>query len=107
MNRANSYKLLSAFQQDCKLKQHLAEIDTARMYSHGATERLLGKLFLGNEELAFSIATKANPFPGYDKSLSPASVDRQMTESLKAMGKEQVDIFYLHAPDSKVCLAIC
>jgi len=78
------------------------EVDTARMYNHGLTENLLGELL--NERPEFQklrIATKANPFSTHDKSLTAESVHRQLDQSLNALGKKCVDIFYLHAPDQE------
>ena len=87
------------------------ELDTARMYVHGRTEALLGKVL--NEKLThhgtsdsspylrerFYIATKANPFKGYNDNLRPENVIAQLEESLVALGHSSVDLFYLHAPD--------
>ncbi len=47
----------------------------------------------------FIVATKANPFPGYNVSLRPESVRAQMAASLDALKAPSCDIYYLHAPD--------
>ena len=47
----------------------------------------------------FTIASKANPFPLYDKSLTAESVRTQMAATLAALRQPSVDIYYLHAPD--------
>lgn len=78
-----------------------AEIDTARMYEHGATERMLGEIFAERGDLrdALKTATKANAFKGYDERLDAASVDRQMASTAEALRNAPVDIYYLHNPD--------
>mmetsp|Transcript_19559 Transcript_19559/g.61505 ORF Transcript_19559/g.61505 Transcript_19559/m.61505 type:complete len:335 (+) Transcript_19559:42-1046(+) len=83
------------------LKKKHKELDTARMYEKGATERMLGEILSEREDLALAaaIATKANPFKTHDKSLSRSSAESQMSESLAALGTDAVDIYYLHAPD--------
>lgn len=73
------------------------QLDSARMYNHGMAEQLLGRLLQCGHN--FSIATKINPFPGFDKSLSSKSVHTQLNASLSALGHTSVDILYLHAPD--------
>ena len=93
---------------------HRVELDTARMYVHGRTEVLLGKAL--NEKLGrhhgssddsphlrerYYIATKANPFKGYNDNLRPENVIAQLEQSLVAMGQSSVDLFYLHAPDDE------
>jgi aryl-alcohol dehydrogenase-like predicted oxidoreductase len=47
----------------------------------------------------FTIASKANAFPLYNKSLSAESVRGQMASTLAALRAPSVDIYYLHAPD--------
>eukprot|EP00941_MAST-03F_sp_MAST-3F-sp1_P002671 g2671.t1 len=75
------------------------ELDTARMYEHGETEKLLGELLNSNEELkSFIVATKMNPFGGYDNRLSHSDCMRQCAASLTALRSEKVKILYLHAP---------
>ena len=67
------------------------------MYAGGETEAMLGRVLPSRESSITITATKANPFP--PNSLAPASVREQLETSLTAMHKEQVEIFYLHAPD--------
>ena len=80
------------------------ELDTARMYCNGDTEKMIGSMKGALPELlgaagATSLATKANPFqPGH--SLSAAGLKGQLQLSLEAMRTDGVDLFYLHAPDA-------
>lgn len=76
-------------------------LDTARMYVHGQTEQLLGEIMRNSEELKeLEIDSKVNAFKGYGyESLTPPSVIRQMNDIRDALGCEQVNTLYLHAPD--------
>ncbi|KAJ7452473.1 Aldo/keto reductase [Mycena galericulata] len=72
------------------------EIDTARMYGGGTTEKLLSELDLGNS----SIDTKVYPVKPGDH--SPESLRSTFFASLKALKREKVRVLYLHAPDRSV-----
>ncbi|CAF1359429.1 unnamed protein product [Adineta steineri] len=69
------------------------ELDTARVYGEGTTEELLGET---SEFQAFTVSTKANPMIS---KLTKENTTKQCDESLKAMKRSSVDIFYIHAPD--------
>lgn len=72
------------------------ELDTARMYAEGTTEEHLAKLDLKDA----SLDTKVYPStPGLHK---PANLRDKFKESLKALQREKVWVFYLHAPDRSV-----
>eukprot|EP00931_Biecheleriopsis_adriatica_P027402 TRINITY_DN16494_c0_g1_i2.p1 TRINITY_DN16494_c0_g1~~TRINITY_DN16494_c0_g1_i2.p1 ORF type:complete len:380 (+),score=85.90 TRINITY_DN16494_c0_g1_i2:93-1232(+) len=75
------------------------QVDTARIYSGGQTEDILGRI-LHRPEVASKplvLGTKAHPSqPG---GLSKAGIRTQLEASLKAMGLEKVDVLYLHQPD--------
>ena len=70
------------------------EVDTARMYCGGNTEKALGELKV---QKTFKLATKAFPFK--NGMHSSEELKRQFRESLSALQTGFVDIFYLHAPD--------
>jgi aflatoxin B1 aldehyde reductase len=88
-------KHLDYFQQ-----QGFNEIDTARIYVGGAQEAFTAQ---AGKERGLTLATKWYPkSPGDHK----ADVIRQNLElSLKELGSDQVDIFYLHAPDRSIPFA--
>ena len=78
-------------------------VDTAYMYTDGASERILGRLLKARRRKVF-LATKAYPDrlgPGKPRGLTPGSVRGQLEGSLKRMKLDDVDLFYLHAPDNK------
>ncbi|KAL4879389.1 NADP-dependent oxidoreductase domain-containing protein [Aspergillus karnatakaensis] len=89
-------KSLDYFQQ-----QGFNEIDTARVYVGGAQEAFTAQARW--KERGLTLATKWYPKnPGDHK----ADVIRQNLElSLKELGSDQVDIFYLHAPDRSIPFA--
>mmetsp|Transcript_1634 Transcript_1634/g.2466 ORF Transcript_1634/g.2466 Transcript_1634/m.2466 type:complete len:530 (+) Transcript_1634:189-1778(+) len=105
-----SLKMLEKFVVSPCVQKHLtsgkAEIDTARMYQHGKTEMVLGDIMGDDLKKRFYIATKANPFKGYNESLRPESVAAQVEASLKAMRVESVDLLYLHAPDHSTSIEV-
>lgn len=73
------------------------ELDTAFVYNKGQTETLLGELNAGSQLNATLLAGKANP--AVEGGLSPESIERQLTTSLKRLGLPSLDLFYLHSPD--------
>jgi len=81
------------------VKQGHTEIDTARMYCKGKTETLLGEVLDGKLKETLKVASKCNPFPFADESLSAASVKTQLGKSLESLKTDHVDLLYLHAPD--------
>ena len=83
--------------------------DTAELYGQGRNESLLGKAFTDRfSELV--VATKFGPqrdpnsgdFTGIDG--SPANVRNSCEQSLKRLGIDQIDLYYLHRidPDTPV-----
>jgi aflatoxin B1 aldehyde reductase len=79
-------------------KQGYTEIDTARVYSGQKQEAFTAQA--GWKERGLKAATKWYPSkPGFHK---PEIVREKLDESLKELGTDSVDIFYLHAPDRSV-----
>jgi aryl-alcohol dehydrogenase-like predicted oxidoreductase len=76
-------------------------IDTADAYSKGASEEVVGRA-IGNNRHAWVLATKlANPM-GDDPNrvgLSRRWVLQAADESLKRLGTDHIDIYYLHKED--------
>lgn len=75
-------------------------VDTARIYSAGDCEPIVGRAIKGMEGII--IGTKAAPSqPG---GLSTEGIQRQLDASFAAMGIEAVDEYYLHQPDTESAL---
>lgn len=82
----------------------VTHFDTAEIYGQGRNEYLLGKAFAGRWD-RIVLATKFGPqrdpatgaFMGVDG--SPASVRNSCEKSLKRLGTERIDLYYLHRVD--------
>ena len=82
----------------------VTHFDTAEIYGQGQNEQLLGRAFAGRWD-QIVLATKFGPqrdpatgvFVGLDG--SPASVRNSCEKSLKRLGAEKIDIYYLHRVD--------
>jgi aryl-alcohol dehydrogenase-like predicted oxidoreductase len=80
--------------------------DTAAIYGTGHNETLVGR-GLGTRRRNVILATKcgvipASPGPGIDADGSPASIRTSCDESLRRLGTDVIDLFYLHRVDPKV-----
>lgn len=96
MDEAKAKQYVKEF---CLSEPGCDEIDTARMYSHGETEKIIGRVVaVGKPRLS----SKVNPFKGQGETLSPSSIAVQLGESLAALKADSLDILYLHAPDPAV-----
>jgi aflatoxin B1 aldehyde reductase len=73
------------------------EIDTAYQYCEGRTEAMLGRLLPSMTAANPYIASKVNPWN--DEGLQAQQVRRQFDEILRRLGRNSIDLFYLHAPD--------
>ena len=79
----------------------ITHFDTAEVYGQGRNEQLLGKAFAGRWD-QIVLATKFGPlrdpatgaFVGVDG--SPANVRNSCEKSLKRLGTEKIDLYYLH-----------
>jgi aflatoxin B1 aldehyde reductase len=100
-NKAVATEMIQSFIANNKLEtRSVVELDTARMYEHGATEKLLGEIVTENNlQDKVIIASKMNPFITHEKTLTPESCERQCTDSLNDLQTNCVEIMYLHAPD--------
>jgi len=80
-------------------------IDTANLYGRGHNERLIGHFLAGLDKATreqFKIATKCgidrSPDESYARTINnqPDYITRCCNESLKRLGAERIDLFYLH-----------
>jgi aryl-alcohol dehydrogenase-like predicted oxidoreductase len=83
----------------------LTRFDTANTYGGGASEQFLGE-WLGRQDPAWragiEVATKVgNPFgcPPGDRPLSRGQVAYHLDQSLRRLGVERIDLYYLHEFD--------
>ena len=80
--------------------------DTAAIYGQGHNETLVGR-GLGPRRKGIVLATKcgvvpAKPGPGIDADGSPNAIVSSCDESLRRLGTDVIDLFYLHRVDPKV-----
>ena len=80
--------------------------DTAAIYGEGHNETLVGR-GLGPRRKSIVLATKcgivpAKPGPGVDADGSPNAILSSCDESLRRLGTDVIDLFYLHRVDPKV-----
>jgi len=81
--------------------------DTANMYGKGKSETLLREA-IGHRRNEFFLASKVGivvdgPKRGID--CSPEAIEASLDESLKRLGTDHLDLFYLHRFDPKVPIA--
>ena len=80
--------------------------DTAAIYGEGHNETLVGRA-LGARRKDIVLATKcgiipAKPGPGIDADGSAAAITASCDDSLRRLGANVIDLFYLHRVDPKV-----
>ena len=78
--------------------------DTANIYTGGESERILGKALQGRRD-RLVVATKAGgpTFRGPNGAgLGRVNLLRSLEESLKRLGTDYIDLYYLHFPDPGV-----
>jgi aryl-alcohol dehydrogenase-like predicted oxidoreductase len=86
---------------DLALDAGVTGVDTANGYAGGAAEEILGTLLRGRRDRVV-LATKAgipHPDAAGHAPLSPAGLRLSLEGSLRRLGTEHVDLFYLHQPD--------
>jgi aryl-alcohol dehydrogenase-like predicted oxidoreductase len=83
----------------------LTRFDTANTYGGGASERVLGEWLAAQDgawRAGIEVATKVgNPVgcPPGERPLSRAQVAHHLDESLRRLGLERIDLYYLHEFD--------
>jgi len=79
----------------------ITTIDTANAYVGGTTEEMLSRL-LKERRGEIVLASKAgmpHPDHGQHSPLSPAGLRNSVEGSLRRLGVDSIDLFYLHQPD--------
>jgi len=77
-------------------------LDSARIYSGGKTEPIVGSCLAAMQPKVLRVTTKAHPSqPG---GLTAEGIRAQLSDSLTAFGCSKVDELYLHQPDTEADL---
>lgn len=88
---------------DICLERGVNFFDTANVYSFGASEEILGKALAGKREKAI-ISTKGTFKMGEgvnDKGSSRFHIVRELNDSLKRMGTDYIDVYFMHGFDDE------
>src|SRR5215471_8081503 len=75
--------------------------DTANVYNRGVSETIVGKALKGRRDrivLASKVRGKMGDGP-LDSGLSRAAILKAIDDSLRRLGTDYLDIYYLHQPD--------
>ncbi|MDT7843327.1 aldo/keto reductase [Streptomyces justiciae] len=102
VDRAGAADMLAA-----ALDAGITGVDTANGYAGGESERILAELLPAHRD-RIVLATKAgipHPDQGDHAPLSAAGLRATLEGSLKRLGTDHVDLFYLHQPDRATPLA--
>lgn len=89
------------------LDADVTAIDTANVYAGGAAEEVLGEVIAGRRA-DVSIATKVGLPTDEAKGeplLSPDVIRRCLDASLRRLGTDHIDVYYLHQPDRSTPIA--
>ncbi len=81
-------------------------IDTAPGYGAGHAERIVGKAIKGRRDQAI-VATKCGIIRtpnSFEKNLTPASIRKEVEDSLTRLGVDVIDLYQIHWPDEKTPL---
>src|SRR5262245_7212199 len=75
-------------------------IDTANVYNRGESERILGRILEGRRDHVILASKVGNPMgEGPDeRGLSRPAIRRGVEESLRRLGTDYLDLYYLHQP---------
>ncbi len=90
------------------LELGIDHLDTSNVYGEGVSERVIGRFLAQRKgEPAFHIATKAgikrNPDTGTNSfDNSRAHLEAELEGSLKRLGVEHIDLFYVHRRDPRL-----
>ncbi len=76
-------------------------VDTADMYTGGRSEEIVGRAIRGNRDhwvLATKVANPVGEGPN-DRGLSRGHITRAAEASLRRLGTDRIDVYYLHKED--------
>src|SRR5258706_5939091 len=87
------------------LEAGITFFDTADIYGDGRSEEFLGRA-LGTRRADVVVATKFGmPIAGQPAGASPAYLRKALEDSLRRLGTDRIDLYWLHEPDPKTPIA--
>jgi 1-deoxyxylulose-5-phosphate synthase len=85
---------------DEAFEQQINFIDTANVYGRGAAETFLGEALRGRPRQSYVLATKLYfPMSATDRGLSRGQIEKQLTDSLRRLRTDYVDLYQCHRYD--------
>ncbi|CCO28059.1 hypothetical protein BN14_02051 [Rhizoctonia solani AG-1 IB] len=79
-----------------------SEVDTARVYTNGTSEELLGEV--GWQKRGLVVETKL--YPSSLIKHTPEGIREHLGKSLDALKTDRIELFYLHAPDRSTSFGV-
>jgi len=76
-------------------------VDTANVYVNGESERIVGAAIAKRPDVAVATKVGLNRVRGQNEGLSAAVIHASVEASRKRLGRDVLDLLYLHAPDPK------
>lgn len=89
---------------DLCLERGIHFLDTANVYNAGQTEEMLARLLAGRRDrflIASKVGVKNDQMPA-EGGLAPQAIRTAIDNSLRRLGSDYVDLYYLHLPDYSV-----
>jgi 1-deoxyxylulose-5-phosphate synthase len=85
---------------DEAFEQQINFIDTANVYGRGAAETFLGEALRRRPRQSYVLATKLYfPMSATDRGLSRGQIEKQLTDSLRRLRTDYVDLYQCHRYD--------
>ena len=81
------------------LERGLRWFDTANVYNDGESERIVGRALKGKADARIATKVGFGKLVGPKEGLSPQRIAAALDESLQRLGRDHIDLYYLHVPD--------
>jgi aryl-alcohol dehydrogenase-like predicted oxidoreductase len=84
---------------DMALNAGVRLIDTANVYQRGGSEEMLGRLLVGRRDDVVLASKVGSPTGQGVPELRPDRMREELIGSLRRLGTDRLDLYYLHRPD--------
>ena len=91
---------------DCAFDMDVNFVDTANTYNQGESERIVGKWLKSRRDQVVLATKVGNPMGKnpLDTGLTRKNILKACDDSLRRLGADYIDLYYLHKPDPKTPL---
>lgn len=86
------------------LERGVRVVDTANVYNDGQSETIVGKALAGRDDVLVATKVGLARRDGKPEGLAPDMLARAVDESRKRLGRDVIELYYLHAPDPHTAL---